>query len=54
MKGFRRYWPFGLLCVAASTVWMVEDTWPTVRLTLAASCVACGLMALVAGCWADA
>ncbi|HEY1742817.1 MAG TPA: hypothetical protein VGG18_06595 [Granulicella sp.] len=41
------WWPFALLCLAASTEWLITDNWPQAGSTLASETIACGLAASV-------
>ena len=42
---WRPGWPFALLCLAASSEWLITDRWPQAGSTLATETVACGLAA---------
>ena len=39
------WWPFALLCLAASSEWTITDNWPQAGSTLASETVACALAA---------
>ena len=39
------WWPFALLCLAASSEWVITDNWPQAGSTLASETVACALAA---------
>lgn len=39
------WWPFALLCLAASSKWLITDNWPQAGSTLASETVACELAA---------
>jgi len=39
------WWPFALLCLAASSEWLITDNWPQAGSTLASETVACALAA---------
>ena len=42
---WHRWWPFALLCLAASSEWLITDTWPQAGSTVATETVACALAA---------
>ena len=43
----QRWWPFALVCLLASSVWLVTDSYSQVQSTLASEAVACALAAVV-------
>ena len=42
---WRPWWPFALLCLAASSEWLITDNWPQAGSTLATETIACALAA---------
>jgi len=42
---WRQWWPFVLLCLAASSEWLITDNWPQAGSTVASETIACGLAA---------
>ncbi len=44
---WRRWWPFALVCLLASSVWLVTDSYPQVQSTLASEAIAGALAAIV-------
>ena len=46
MREWRRWWPFAVLCVAASCEWMLTDRFPRAGSTLGSEAVGCGLGAV--------
>ena len=42
---WHQWWPFVLLCLAASSEWLITDNWPQDASTLATETIACGLAA---------
>lgn len=42
---WHQWWPFALLCLAASSKWLITDSWPQAGSTLASETVACALAA---------
>jgi len=47
-KLWRKTWPFALLCLLSSTVWLLLDRYPQITFSLASGAAACGLAAMCA------
>jgi len=45
---WRKTWPFALLCLLSSTVWLLLDRYPQITFSLASDAIACSLAAVFA------